>query len=129
VSTKPEQFAGGALPNSGRGAEVRAVGENLHSTAAEKVKTGSPVERANGNGQKPCSKRGDSRAYIDSTVQEFFSFRDLANRWRVSRSAVYVFLRGYPVIDFAPAPGRKGHKLVSAETVRQIERERQRVMR
>lgn len=60
---------------------------------------------------------------------EFYSLADLANRWRVSRSAVYVYLRGYPVLDFAPAPGRKGHKLVSAAVVRQIEQERERVMR
>jgi len=62
-------------------------------------------------------------------VQPFFSISELAARWRVSRSAVYGYLRGYQVIDFAPAPGRKGHKLVSAETVRQIERDRLRVMR
>jgi hypothetical protein len=30
------------------------------------------------------------------------------------------------VIDFAPRPGRKGHKLVSAEVVRQIENRRAR---
>lgn len=59
----------------------------------------------------------------------FFSISDLAARWRVSRPAVYGYLRGYRVIDFAPAPGRRGHKIVSAEVVRQIERERERVMR
>jgi|GEM_PF-2335361 len=59
----------------------------------------------------------------------FFSIADLATRWRVSRSAVYGYLRGYPVIDFAPAPGRRGHKIVSADVVRQIERERERMMR
>lgn len=59
----------------------------------------------------------------------FFSISDLAARWRVSRPAVYGYLRGHPVIDFAPAPGRRGHKIVSAEVVRQIERERERVMR
>lgn len=59
----------------------------------------------------------------------FYSIADLARRWRVSRSAVYAYLRGYPVIDFAPAPGRKGHKLVTAETVAKIESERLRVMR
>jgi len=62
-------------------------------------------------------------------AQPFFSISDLAARWRVSRSAVYGYLRGYQVIDFAPAPGRKGHKLVSAEIVRQIEWERLRMMR
>jgi len=75
-------------------------------------------------------KSPDSGVPITSKcAQEFFSIADLAVRWRVSRSAVYVYLRGYPVLDFAPAPGRRGHKLVSAEVVRQIERERMRVMR
>ena len=59
----------------------------------------------------------------------FFSLPQLAARWCVSRSAVYGYLLGYPVIDFAPAPGRRGHKIVSVEVVRQIERERERVMR
>ena len=62
-------------------------------------------------------------------ASEFYSIADLAARWRVSRSAIYVYLRGYPVLDFAPAPGRRGHKIVSVEVVRQIERERERVMR
>ncbi len=73
-------------------------------------------------------KAGDAtRPKADA--RPFFSIADLAARWRVSRSAVYGYLRGYPVIDFAPAPGRKGHKLASAGTVRQIEREHMRVMR
>lgn len=62
-------------------------------------------------------------------VPAFFSLSDLAARWRVSRSAVYGYLRGHPVIDFAPAPGRRGHKIVSVEVVRRIERERERMMR
>jgi len=61
--------------------------------------------------------------------REFYSFAELASRWRVSRPALYNILRGHPVIDFAPAPGRRGHKIVSAGVVLQIERERQRVMR
>lgn len=60
---------------------------------------------------------------------EFYSFAELAARWCVSRPALYNILRGYLVIDFAPAPGRRGHKIVSANVVRQIERERERVMR
>lgn len=59
----------------------------------------------------------------------FYSIADLAVRWRVSRAAVYVYLRGYDVLDFAQTPGRKGHKVVSAEVVCQIERERMRRMR
>jgi hypothetical protein len=62
-------------------------------------------------------------------TQPFFSIADLAERWRVSRSAVYGYLRGYLVLDFAPAPGRKGHKLVPADTVLEIERERMRILR
>jgi hypothetical protein len=53
-----------------------------------------------------------------------FSIPDLAERWRCSRATVYNLLRGEEVIDFAPAPGRKGHKLVTAETVRRIEERR-----
>ena len=64
-----------------------------------------------------------------AVAQEYFSIADLAERWRVSRSAIYGYLRGYTVIDFAPAPGRKGHKLVPAETVLQIERQRLRILR
>ena len=70
---------------------------------------------------------GDSNT--SNCLQAFYSFADLAARWRVSRPALYNILRGHPVIDFAPAPGRRGHKIVSAEVVRQIERERERVMR
>jgi|HubBroStandDraft_5_1064220.scaffolds.fasta_scaffold613007_1 hypothetical protein len=53
-----------------------------------------------------------------------FSIPELAERWRCSRATVYNLLRGEEVIDFAPAPGRKGHKLVTAETVRRIEERR-----
>jgi hypothetical protein len=66
---------------------------------------------------------------VTSDLRSFYSIGELAVRWRVSRSAVYVYLRGYPVIDFAPSPGRRGHKIVSAEVVRSIERERERTMR
>jgi hypothetical protein len=76
-------------------------------------------------GGKPAA----SEVSTNKGGQEFFSLTELAARWRVSRSAVYVYLRGYSVLDFAPAPGRRGHKLVSANVVRQIERERMRVMR
>lgn len=63
------------------------------------------------------------------TLQEavkstLFSIPDLAQRWRCSRATVYNLLRGEEVIDFAPAPGRKGHKLVTAETVARIEQRR-----
>ena len=71
---------------------------------------------------------GTLRLEADAAMPPYFSIPDLAARWRVSRSAVYGYLRSYQVLDFAPAPGRKGHKLVAAETVRRIERERMRIM-
>jgi hypothetical protein len=58
--------------------------------------------------------------------QTFYTIPDLAKRWHCSRATVYNVLRGEMVIDFAPRPGRKGHKLVSAEVVRQIENRRAR---
>jgi hypothetical protein len=58
-----------------------------------------------------------------------FSISDLAQRWRCSRATVYNMLRGEEVIDFAPAPGRKGHKLISLEVVRRIETRRARRFR
>jgi hypothetical protein len=38
-------------------------------------------------------------------------------------------LRGEEVIHFAPAPGRKGHKLITLEVVRRIETRRVRRFR
>jgi hypothetical protein len=58
--------------------------------------------------------------------QAFYTIPDLAKRWHCSRASVYNILRGQMVIDFAPQPGRKGHKLVSADVVRQIENRRAR---
>jgi hypothetical protein len=58
-----------------------------------------------------------------------FSIPDLAQRWRCSRATVYNVLRGEDVIDFAPAPGRKGHKLITLEVVRRIETRRVRRFR
>jgi hypothetical protein len=70
-----------------------------------------------------------SRLITSKREPQFFSVADLAARWRCSRATVYGLLRGESVVDFAPAPGRKGHKLVPVETVERIERERMRVMR
>jgi hypothetical protein len=53
---------------------------------------------------------------------------DLAERWRCSRGTIYNLIRGERVVDFA-APGRKGKKIVPAETVRRIEERRTRVFR
>lgn len=58
--------------------------------------------------------------------KSFYTIPELAERWHCSRGKVYIVLRGEVVIDFAPSPGRKGHKLVSAEVVRHIENRRAR---
>jgi len=63
------------------------------------------------------------------TEPALFSIPELAERWRCSRATVYNMLRGELVVDFAPGPGRKGHKLVPAETVRRIEERRVRRFR
>jgi hypothetical protein len=58
--------------------------------------------------------------------QAYYTIPDLAKRWHCSRATVYTVLRGEMVVDFAPRPGRKGHKLVSANVVKQIENRRAR---
>jgi hypothetical protein len=71
----------------------------------------------------------DTHFAISNSVkceQAFYTIPDLSKRWHCSRATVYNILRGEMVIDFAPRPGRKGHKLVSAEVVRQIESRRAR---
>lgn len=54
--------------------------------------------------------------------QDFFSFGELAERWRCSCGSVYNWLRaaGAEVLDFAPR-GKKGKKAVPASVVLQIE--------
>lgn len=58
-------------------------------------------------------------------AEEYFSFPELATRWRVSRGTVYNRLRslGVPVLDFA-LPGKKGKKAISAKYVREIEKKK-----
>jgi len=58
----------------------------------------------------------------------FFSISQLAERWCCSRGAVYYFIRGERILDFA-APGRKGHKVVPASVVKSIEERRAKVFR
>jgi hypothetical protein len=55
-------------------------------------------------------------------AQDFFSIRELAQRWRCSRGSVYNRLRGAgaKVVDFAVA-GKRGSKLVPSSVVREIE--------
>jgi hypothetical protein len=76
-----------------------------------------------------ATKAATTSAPASATIDPpFFSIPELAMRWRMSRASVYNALRGHRVLDFA-APGRRGHKLVPAETVRQIESKRLKVFR
>jgi predicted DNA-binding protein YlxM (UPF0122 family) len=54
--------------------------------------------------------------------QEYFSFVELAERWRCSRGTVYNRLRRVQaeILDFAPR-GKKGKKVVRAATVFVVE--------
>lgn len=122
----PAQSVGGVLRDSGSDGKV-CTDERLQRLDRQKFAGSvSPVSESD---RPSIRSRRNSPPNTDASVPEFFSIPDLAARWRVSRSAVYGYLRGYPVIDFAPAPGRKGHKLVSADVVHQIEQEHMRVMR
>jgi len=57
--------------------------------------------------------------------QVYFSFAELAERWRCSRSTVYNRLRsvGAEVLDFS-SRGKKGKKVVRVSTVLVIEAKR-----
>jgi transposase len=57
--------------------------------------------------------------------QEYYSIRDLALRWRVSRGTVYNRLRsaGAKVLDFS-SPGKRSKKAVHASVVLQVEAQR-----
>jgi len=58
-----------------------------------------------------------------SVRPDFYTIRQLADRWSCSRATVYNVLRstGTRVVDFA-AKGRKGHKLVPVAAIEEIER-------
>src|ERR1700692_1417471 len=58
-----------------------------------------------------------------SSRPDFYTIKQLADRWSCSRATVYNVLRstGTKVVDFA-AKGRKGHKLVPVAAVEEIER-------
>jgi hypothetical protein len=55
--------------------------------------------------------------------QAYFTFQELANRWRCSRGTVRNRLRacGAPVLDFASAPGKRSKKLIPASTIEAME--------
>jgi len=62
--------------------------------------------------------------------QQYFSFAELAKRWRCSRGTVYNRLRriGAQVLDFAPL-GKKGKKVIALETILRIEESKTRRLR
>jgi hypothetical protein len=66
----------------------------------------------------------------DNVGQPFFSFAELAKRWRCSRGTVYNRLRavGAEVLDFAP-PNKKGRKVIALNVVLQIEQRRMKRLR
>lgn len=95
--------------------------------AATSESSAGPQRSASTVALKPESKVTNSvTSNTAKCDQAFYTIPDLANRWHCSRATVYNVLRGEMVIDFAPRPGRKGHKLVSADVVRQIENRRAR---
>jgi predicted DNA-binding protein YlxM (UPF0122 family) len=65
------------------------------------------------------------RERIHRTPPEYFSFAELAERWRCSRGTVYNRLRatGAEVLDFAPR-GKRGKKAIRVATVLRIEQRR-----
>jgi DNA-binding Lrp family transcriptional regulator len=71
------------------------------------------------------AKRNEYLEITPNSLQkepEYFSFAELAERWRCSRGTVYNRLRKVraDILDFAPR-GRKGKKVVSASIVFGIE--------
>lgn len=73
---------------------------------------------------------GTERPNSLQNEQEYFSFAELAERWRCSRGTVYNRLRrlGAEVLDFAP-PGKRGKKVVSLATIIKIEESRTKRLR
>jgi biotin operon repressor len=100
-------------------AEAQAVRKNL-----EAFYTGQHMS---------CRRPVASQAQLQqapSTIKEYFSIAELAERWRCSRATVYRRLRalGTEILDFS-SRGKKGRKVVRATTVSQIERTRTRRFR
>lgn len=77
--------------------------------------------------QDDSSAKKPDREQIPRMRTEYFSFAELAERWRCSRGTVYNRLRavGAEVLDFAPR-GKKGKKVVRVATVLRIEDKRTR---
>jgi MarR-like DNA-binding transcriptional regulator SgrR of sgrS sRNA len=55
--------------------------------------------------------------------QAYYTFQELADRWRCSRGTVRNRLRafGAPVLDFASAPGKRSKKAIPASVVEAVE--------
>ena len=55
--------------------------------------------------------------------QAYYTFQELADRWRCSRGTVRNRLRafGAPVLDFASAPGKRNKKVIPASAVEAME--------
>lgn len=72
--------------------------------------------------QDDSSAERPDREQIPRMRPKYFSFAELAERWRCSRGSVYNRLRALAaeILDFAPR-GKKGRKVVRAQTVFQIE--------
>ena len=100
-------------------AEAQAVRKNL-----EAFYTGQHIS---------CRKPVASEAQLQqapSTIKEYFSIPELAERWRCSHGTVYNRLRANEaeVLDFA-SRGKRGKKVIRAKTVFRIEEMRSRRLR
>ena len=71
------------------------------------------------------SNGSPDRKQIPQMRPEYFSFAELAERWRCSRGTVYNRLRavGAEVLDFAPR-GKRGKKVIPVTAVLHIEQRR-----
>lgn len=58
-----------------------------------------------------------------TSQQTYYTFQELANRWRCSRGTVRNRLRafGAPVLDFASAPGKRSKKVIPASAIEAME--------
>jgi hypothetical protein len=117
LTSRTVQSAGAATGGCVSRAENAATSESL--TGSEPLAL-TPVLRIESTGTDFAASN------TAKCEQAFYTIPDLAKRWHCSRATVYNMLRGEMVVDFAPRPGRKGHKLVSAHVVRQIENRRAR---
>lgn len=117
VTSRTVQAAGAATGGCVSRADNAAASESL---AGSQPSVSTPASRIEATGTDFAASN------TAKCAQALYTIPNLAERWHCSRATVYNILRGEMVIDFSPRPGRKGHKLVSAEVVRQIESRRAR---